>query len=284
LAFFLNRAWLLAKGIARALQEDDDAEFDRLMWMPPITKVDELRVVTIGIVKKVAAGAFCAFEFRLRSVDDGRSLIWSSVFPLKSGTSIPPEGFLHIPQKQKFTASIFLERKVVTLRDVGVMGGDNETGRIQLRDESTVTTGDELDDWDRFLQWDVAPAVERIQKHQPGPFDLDVEFQEEVVLSDWDISSPESRDDGKSSYPITVHGVVFNGQVSDGIEGKATHKALKNMINARQKPLLYGLMHYESCHLVLQPLAFFTDDGPEYITISQEAIDRKALLQTIKFT
>ena len=136
LVFFLNRAWLLAKGIARALRNDDAPELDRLMWTPPVELVEELQVVTLGVVKKVAAGAFCAFEFRLRSVDDGRPFVWSTVFPLKPGAEIPPEGFLHIPQKQKFTANVLLEGKVVHLRKIGIAAEGQGNGRIQLGEQS----------------------------------------------------------------------------------------------------------------------------------------------------
>src|SRR2546429_4414470 len=33
-SFFLNRAWMLAKGLARALKAGDDAGFDQLNWTP----------------------------------------------------------------------------------------------------------------------------------------------------------------------------------------------------------------------------------------------------------
>jgi hypothetical protein len=311
LVFFLNRAWLLGKGIARALREDDAAELQRLLWTPPVEPVQELHVVTLGAVKKVAAGAFCAFEFRLRSVGDGKSFVWSTVFPLKSGMEIPPEGFLHLPQKQKFTASVFLERKVVSLTNVGVTSDETGRGRIQLGENSTVAAGEEFADWERFLKeqrsgirknsdavgptvgilansatsnpW--AAAIERIQRHEPGPFDLDVELQEEVLLEDWQPGDPQDSTQGWTTYPLLHNGVEFDARVSHGVEGKATRKRLDGLRKKKSiRPPLFGLLHYETCRLVFQPLTLFPADGPQYITISEESIDRKALLQTLKFT
>lgn len=297
LVFFLNRAWLLGKGIARALREKDEAQLDRLLWTPPVEPVQELNVVTLGVVKKVAAGAFCAFEFRLRCVDDGRSFLWSTVFPLKSGVEIPPEGFLHIPQKQKFTASVFLEGKVVSMKGVGATSDETGRGRIQLGDNSTVSAGDEFHDWDRLLKeqrsgvlssaasnpW--AAAIERIQRHEPGPFDLDVELQEEVVLEEWEPGDPHDSTEGWTTYPLTCNNVEFDARAADGVEGKATRKRLDGLRKKKSiRPPLFGVLHYESCRLVFQPLTLFPADGPQYITISEESIDRKALLQTLKFT
>lgn len=284
LVFFLNRAWLLAKGIARALRENDQAELEKLLWTPPAKAAKSLNVITLGVAKKVAAGAFCAFDFRLRGVDDDRSFVWSTVFPLKQGVEIPPEGFLHIPHNQKFTANLFLEKKVVTLTNIGLI--ENETGptRIQLGDKSTVETGEDFNKWEHLVSWNAAPAIERIQNHTPGPFDLDVELQEEVFLTDWRMGEIDESPNGWVSYAIQQGGVAWDGRVADGVEGKATHKQLKRFQKKKTPPPLFGVMHYESCRLVLQPLTLFTEEGPQYITISEESIDRKALLQTLKFT
>ncbi|MFX6023674.1 hypothetical protein ABTF26_21800, partial [Acinetobacter baumannii] len=76
-----------------------------------------------GVIKKVVPGAFCAYEFRLRAVGDnssitsGQRLLWSTIFPLKSDADLPAEGYLHLPQKQKFTAFQFLEGKTVKIEN-----------------------------------------------------------------------------------------------------------------------------------------------------------------------
>ena len=48
-------------------------------------------------------------------------------------------------------------------------------------------------------------------------------------------------------------------------------------------PPLYGLMHYERCRLVFQPLAAFKPE-PDYLPISKENVNKAALLKALKFT
>jgi hypothetical protein len=43
-------------------------------------------------------------------------------------------------------------------------------------------------------------------------------------------------------------------------------------------------MHYERCKLVFQPLATFNQNGPEYLSISSENIDKGVLLKALNFT
>src|SRR5882672_912417 len=81
-AFFLNRAWMLARGLLRALKANDEATFDRLLWTPPSQPVARIEVAVLGVVKKVVPRAFVAFDFRLRlvaPVDDmpaGQRVTW----------------------------------------------------------------------------------------------------------------------------------------------------------------------------------------------------------------
>ncbi len=42
LTFFLNRAWLLSRGLAHALKQDDVAEYDRLNWSPTAQPIAEV--------------------------------------------------------------------------------------------------------------------------------------------------------------------------------------------------------------------------------------------------
>jgi hypothetical protein len=42
-------------------------------------------------------------------------------------------------------------------------------------------------------------------------------------------------------------------------------------------------MHYEACRLILQPLATFGESGPEQLMLSNEKVDRAALLKALKF-
>lgn len=289
LAFFLNRAWMLSRGLARALREKDDEQFEKLLWIPASQPIDRLEVVTVGVAKKVAKGTFCAFDFRLRAtepageIDAGQRLLWSCVFPLKPGTEIPAEGFLHLPQKQKFKTGVFLEGKTIVIQNAAV-ALDGYSGRISLGEQSTVATGEPFSDWERFLHWDRQAAIERIQTHQPSPFDLEVEMQEEVVLHNWELGKPGDRErNAQSVYSLVSSGVAFDAVVSKGIEGKALKKSLESYRKRKEKPPLLGLMHYEMGRLVLQPLTAFEESGPVHLMISNEKVDRAALLKTLKF-
>jgi hypothetical protein len=46
---------------------------------------------------------------------------------------------------------------------------------------------------------------------------------------------------------------------------------------------LFGLLHYERCQLVFQPLAIFHADGPEYLNISQDKISVASLVSSLDF-
>jgi hypothetical protein len=286
LCFFLNRAWLLSHGLSRALREGDEPEFERLIWVPANEPVERLEVVTLGVAKKVAINAFVAFEFRLRTlttsgrIPAGQRLVWSRVFPLKPGTNVPAEAFLILPQ-QGFAASLFLERKVLAIEKAAVDLDEFGGGRISLGEGSTVAAGEPFSDWQRFQTWDPAAALQRIQEHEASPFDLEVEMQEEVVLEGWQLGEPKEGQDAQTVYPITYRGTVFDGVVSAGVEGKALGKALGAL--RKTTPPLFGLLHYARCRLVLQPLAVFGKDGPVQLMLSDEKVDRAALLKTLKF-
>lgn len=290
LVFFLSRAWLLARGLSRAIRENDTAEFDRLLWTAPPKPLERLEVVTLGVVKKIAAGAFCAFEVRLRAVSaapgipSGAALTWSTVFPLKPGAQIPAEGYLHVPQKQKFTANIFLGGNVVTIERAAI-AGDESALRIVLGDESRLTAGEPFADWPRVLDWNANGLVERLRSHAPGPFDLETELQEQIVLGDWRLG-PAEEDEGREGqivYPIESRGVSFDGVVSSGLEGQAARKTLDDLKPGHALPPLAGVLHFESCRLILQPLTLFEASGPRYITISNDVVDRAALLKVLSF-
>jgi hypothetical protein len=280
LAFFLNRAWLLGHGLARALRDKDEAQLARLLWAPVGEPVDRLEVVTLGVVKKVIRGAAVTFEFRLRTVE-GRRLVWACVFPVRPGADIPAEGFLHLPHKQRFKAADFLAGRVMVVQKA-VVARDENGGRITLTDASTVTGGEAFTGWERFRSWDPAAALARVRAHSPGPLDLEVEMQEEVVLDDWQLDEAEERPDGQVAYPVRSRGTAFEAVVAPGAEGQALRKALEGLRKKKQRPSLFALMHYERCRLVLQPLAVFGPNGPEHLTISDEKLDRGALLKALK--
>lgn len=289
LCFFLNRAWLLCKGVARALHNRDEKDFDRLLRTPTGQLVESLEVVTLGVARKVVPGAFCAFDFRLRTIgqagpvpENGR-LTWSCVLPVPPGSNIPPEGYLLMSQKQGFKPQAFLEGKVMRLTSTTITPDDGGGGRITLGEKSTVTAGSAFTDWQRFRHWGPRQALDRLRSYQPGPLDLDVELQEEVVLTGWQVGPGVEEEEGQLVYPITAGGVTFRAVVNPGEEGKPLRQALEGLQKQKDLPPLIALMHYERCQLVLQPLAIFGATGMESLTLSKEKVNLAALLRTIKF-
>lgn len=294
LLFFLGRAWLLARGLSRGIQAGDGPACERLLRTARSAAVSRLEVVTLGVGKKIATGAFVAFEFRLRSVRPatfdggeqpaGQPLVWSCIFPVKPGVDIPAEGFLHLPQKQKFNASVFLERRVLTIEGAGVTLDAGGPPRIALRDDSRVIAGDAWSDWSGWLDWDPQAALGAIARLEPTPFDLEVELQDEIVLRDWEVGESSLREEtGQVVFPVTAHGAEFDAVVSPGAEGAALAEALVKWRSVKRRPPLYGLLHFELCRLILQPLSIMEKEGPKYLTISEKNIDRSQLLKALKF-
>lgn len=289
LTFFLSRAWLLSRGLSHALQTTDEKEYDRLTWSPPQAPVPTVDVVCLGVVKRVSQGAFVAFEFRLRAIADaapikaGQRLVWSAVFPLKPGLDIPAEGFLHLPQKQKFTTNIFLEQKTFTITAANI-ARDNSGDRLSLTEQSTVVPNAKFDDWAKYLTWEPAAAIERIRKHTSGPLDLDTEMQEEIILRDYTIEKPEDGDSsGQKIYPIKAGPYQFSAVASAATDGVALRNQLGELRKLKKdRPPLYGLLHYERCRLTFQPLTAFRPE-PDYLPISKENINKAALLKALSF-
>lgn len=288
-AFFLNRAWLLACGLLKALKANDEKAFDRLLWTPPSQPIPKVEVAVLGVVKKVASRTFVAFDFRLRLVAPagampaGQRISWSCVFPLKPDQDIPAEAFLHLPHRQKFTASQFLEGKSVVLENVAVALDDAGGARLMLGDQSVVRAGVKLDDYEQYLSWDIARTLERIEKHEPSPFDLDVEMQEEIVLRNFSIGAAQSREAEKQVwYDFTESGVALTGVASAQDDGKSQRKYLDELRKKKPMPL-FGILHYEKCRLMLQPLTLFGRNGLVHLMLSPDKVDRATLLKALKF-
>ncbi len=286
LSFFLNRSWLLTRSLARAIRADNEKDFERLIWIPPNTPVENLEVVTIGVSKKVA-GAFCAFDFRLRTVSAcdllpvGSKLVWSCVFPLKPGADLPAEAYLHLPQKQKFSAILFLEGKSILLEKVALALDKSGGGRVSFTEHSKVTTSQVFTEWGQFQSWSSDSIIERIRRHETSPLDLEIELQDEIVLHDWQIGAPGRPDnEGPHVFPVEAMGVSFDAMVGAGKEGEALYNSLNKYIRA-DRPPLYGLLHFEKCKMILQPLSVFEAKGPRNLTLSNEKIDKKLLLKTL---
>jgi hypothetical protein len=290
LVFFLNRAWLLSRGLTHALQTTDEQEYDRLAWVPSVQPLVRVEAVCLGVLKKVAAGAFVAFEFRFRVLADaaplrsGQSLTWSFVFPIKPGLEIPPEGFLHLPQKQKFLPMVLLEQKTVIVERANVVI-ENAGARLSLTEQSTVTVGEPFHDWEPFLTWSPAPALARLRGHTSGPLDLESELQEEIVLHDYTIGSPTAgQSSGLVDYPITAGRLALTAIATTQPDGQTLREHLDQLLTLKKdRPPLFGLLQYERCRLVFQPLTAFRPQ-PELLTLSSANINKAALLKALSFT
>lgn len=281
--FFLSRAWMLSRGLRQALETDDAARWDGLVGQGQDARdVKDLEVAGIGVGKRVVPGAFVAFDFRLRALADKTPLAWSVVFPLKPGVEVPAEAFLHLPQPQGFKASAFLpgQRARVSAAQVG------EDGRLTLaRDAKVEESKTAVKDWEPLVAWDAAKALARVRGHQPGPFDLEVELQEEVVLRDFRAGQAEATPrERQVRIPIeTKAGLVFHVLAGDG-PGDAPLRQRITAWKKWQAGPLFGVVHYEMCRFMLQPMTLFGGKQPESLQLSDGTYDAASLVKALKFT
>ena len=279
-SFFVNRAWMLSQGMRHALDGNDAEHWKSLTWQPGGRKVESMRVVTLGVSKRVVPGAFCGFEFRLRRLDGDSpmSLIWSTVFPLKKDVDIPVEAYLRLPQKQKFKAYEFLEGHVLEIRDFQL----SQEGRIQLTDASTVQQQAKFEDWNAFASWNPSEAAERLETHRLNPFELDIELQEEVVLRDWKVAgTAENGREHRLEIEVVADRTTFKTFASRDKDGKAFQKRLAEW-SKRSLPL-FGVMHYEQGALILQPLSVLESDGPRWLSLDDKKLDYRSLIKALNF-
>jgi hypothetical protein len=286
-SFFLNRAWMLSRGMRGALERSEPARWQQLAGQASSRPVAAVDVVSLGVGKRVVPGAFAAFEFRLRAlaasdgIPAGAALVWSTVFPLRPSNDVPAEAFLHLPQAQGFKAAAFLPGRVNRITAATL----SDDGRLSLTKESKVESSPAaFDDWDRFLVWDPKRALDRVRSHVPGPFDLEVELQEEVVLRDFQAGEAEKIErERQERVPVTSGGLTYHVLVGSGPEDAILREALAGWKTPEAGPL-FGVMHYEMCRFMLQPLTLLTADGPEALLLSKDSFDAAALVKALKFT
>ena len=293
--FFTHRAWLLAHGLAAALEEKNDRMLARLAGTgarDPVL-VSSIDVVTLGVSVRSVQNS-CNFEFRLRVVkaDDpahvGRPLVLGLVFGRKS-VDISAEAFLHLPQPQKYHPKIFTERKVLTVTGAAIALDDRGGGRLMIGPKGTVTQQTRsIPTWEPLYAWHKQAALHRAQTHTPSPLDLPNELQEEVVLADWTCKEDPTRaTPERRIFTVIAHGLEFDAVVPTGTDGRALSGHFEK--HARRKPdpakpcaALYGLVHYELGRLVLSPLATIAADGPVHLTLTGEKINLAALLGSLQ--
>jgi hypothetical protein len=293
LAFFLNRAWLLARGMDEALREDDQATLARLLLASaqaprPIPSLD---VVCLGVLKRELQNN-CSFELRLRvvtaahGVPAGQRLVWSCVFA--ANPRLPSaETNLHLERKElnQLAPRVFLDGTVVTLTGIAVALSDDGSGRLILGPKVVATPGPPFTDWARFRAWDPARALARVRAHPTSPLDLPVELQEEVVVEDWALGEPVDRlEEKQRRYPlVTGQGLALASVTPLTDAGKELRAALDGYRGAARRPPLFGLMHYESGQLLFQPLAAFADGGMTQLMLADVKLSKRDLLKLIDF-
>ena len=289
-SFFLGRAWVLATGMRQALTAGDTATIARLLATPQSAAVGSVNAVVLGVTKRSVPGAFASFDFRMRAIEAvapiaaGESLVWSCVFPMRADLDLPAEAFLHLPQKQKFKPSVLLEKKVVQISNCRVSPQPNNATRITLGDASEVKNLDAFTDWKNLWKWDMAAASQRLAQYQPTPLALEIEFQEEVFLDEWEAGKLESSDEGYDLLPITAKALQREARLDRGPSGTPLHDLFIKLAQKRTRPPLFGVAHYESCRLIFQPLSVLEKDGPQYLTLSPDKISQAALIKAMKFT
>ena len=288
----LVRAWLLSTAIERAVGDEHAGALDTLLGSPSEMPFDRLEVVGIGVIPRIVAGAYVAFELRLRALEaadggilPGTPLTWSCVIPHKTAGDVPPEAFLALPQRQGFSPAIFLERRRVVLERCAVIVEPSGARRISLGGQSKVTPGAPVASWP-LQPWDPAPFLERLASYRPLPTDLDVELREEVLLDGASLDAPrECADEGSWSWelPLRWRGVEMVAVVPRGLPGNVLRTALERLRDADARVALFGLLHCERCRLVVEPVSALAGDGPHFLTVDSANIDPKLLLKAFSF-
>lgn len=292
-SFFLHRAWMLSHGMEKALRETNAQQWMKLAGQPVGESLEALEVVALGVSKRVVPNAFCAFEFRLRVVGGSTTscspqtspatpLVWSCVFPLKSDTDVMAEAFLHLQQKQKFKGADFLEKKIIRIEKARLVH-EASLSRLSLTEESQVTLLAPFADWDQFETWDIDRAIERVQTHGTTPFDLEIEMQEEVILPIWNVGEEVERlRELLIDIAIETPDATFYVPIGLGAEHHVLRDTFADWRRKRKTPPpLYGILHYEMCRLMLQPLSLLTPEGPEPLNLSNKATGAAALLKSL---
>lgn len=289
--FFLNRTWLICRGLLEAIREDDHVALGRLLLASGAQPVRALRLAVIGVHKRALLDGSAAFEFRMVTLDEqgdvprGARLAWSCVFAKKPG--VPAEAFLHLPQAQKFAPKILLDPTEILVTEAAVSLDEHGSGRLMLGPKSTVKPGKKRTDWDGLVAWDRERVATRWRRHPISPLDLEVELQDEVIVSDWQLGTPAPNPyrPEQQVFPLTAEGLELDAVCSTGPDGRELMAALRALAKPRaERPPLYGLMHVEMGRLVFQPLTVFGEDGPAHLMISDDNIDLASLMKTLDFS
>jgi hypothetical protein len=274
----------------QAIDANDQDAFDCLQVTPASQPVEALKFVTMGVAKRVVPGSFASFDFRLRAigaagpVNDREPLVWSCVYPLRKGLDLAAEAFLHLPQKQKFKPISLLEKKMVEVTKCAVSVPTSGAKRLMLGEQSALTVGEPFAEWAALWEWNLREAANRLEQHRPTPMDLEIELQEEVIVSNWSAGEQQATDDGYDLLPIETPLLPFSVRLDRGPSSAPANELLAKLAKENERPPIFGVMHYESCKLVLQPLSVLGKDGIEYLTVLPDRISQADLVKAMKFT
>ena len=114
--------------------------------------------------------------------------------------------------------------------------------------------------------------------------DLEIEFQEEVLVSDWEPGERRETEEGYDLLPIETNNLTFEVRLDRGPSGVPLRDVMGKIAAKKNRPPIYGVVHYESCRLVLQPLSALGEKGIEYLTVSPDKINQAELVKAMKFT
>ncbi len=295
LAFFLDRAWLLAMGTRQALQDGDTQALIRFTSPARSTAVNRLEVATVGVLKRHVPGAFSAFEFRFRLLEAvsladasvmprGASLIWPLVLPARADIEVSPEAFLNLQQKQGFRPADLLGGKRVVIEQASISA--EAPHRIHLGPASKLSIGEPVDDWQGLIDWQPDQWLARLRQHRPDPLELPVEHSVEVLLAPWQLlqefAASTATGKAASERIASIGALGMRWRVRVDAAEDALERALAEAGQTESPPALYASAHVELGQAVLAPLALLPLTGPpKYITIGPMKGDRAALVRAL---
>ena len=96
------------------------------------------------------------------------------------------------------------------------------------------------------MTWDKDRALERIRTHAIGPLDLEVELQEEIVVTDYELGpAAPNRPRRAAGVPAARRRARARRRGLDGPDGAELPRVSSRLRKGKKKPPLYGLVHYE---------------------------------------
>src|SRR5204863_5917715 len=98
----------------------------------------------------------------------------------------------------------------------------------------------------------IPQAAARLEQHRPTPMDLEIELQEEVFLSSWQAGEERQTEEGYGILPIESRFLPLEVRLDRGPSGVPLAGVMSKMAQKKRRPPIYGLVHYESCRLILQ--------------------------------